>query len=95
MNHEALMLVAKTYMAMLKSNYPEQGFSIEKDVNDEKYVIAIPYEDYCIVDVNASVCGRFEAACDGELADMASEYGISMELAHCLLAVNRYLKSLQ
>jgi len=95
MNHEALVLIAKTYMAMLKSNYPLQEFSIEQDVNDEKYVIAIPYEEYCIVDVSSSTCGRFQAESDSELAQQAGEYGVSLELAHCLLAVNKYLKSLQ
>jgi len=95
MNKEVLMLVANAQMAMLKSNYPTQEFSVETDVSDEKYVIAIPWEEYCIVDVSSSTCGRFQAESDGELAQQASEYGISLELAHCLLAVNKYLKSLQ
>ena len=95
MNHEALTLIAKVYISMLKSNNPTQEFSFEKDESDDKYVIAIPYQEFAITDVSCSECGRFESESEADLAEHASYYGITMELAHCLLAVNRYLKTLQ
>jgi hypothetical protein len=97
MNKESLELVAKTYMAMLKSNYPEIEFSLAPDVSDEdeKLCIAFPFEGISIVDVSYSECGRFQAMSDSELHDNAVYYGITIELAHCLIQINKYLKTLQ